>query len=64
MQRKKLVEPALEALNLAGDVYSGDAEDEKYARDTLLDKHVGLKEDLENRVPNRNVFSAGMAMGR
>ena len=62
--RKQMAELAPEALDLAGAVCSGDADAEKKARDTLLEKHAGLKGGFEGRFSDRNTYSAGLTEGR
>ncbi len=62
--RKRMAELAPEALDLAGAVCSGDAEAEKKARDALLKKQTGLKDEFEGRFSDRNVYSAGLTQAR
>jgi len=62
--RKIFAELAPEALDLAAAVCSGDSTAEKKARDAILAKHGGLEGGIEDRFPDRNVYSAGLTAGR
>ena len=62
--RKILAELASEALDLAGAVCLGEMDAEKKARAKLLEKHAGLKNGIEGRFADRNVYSAGLTQAR
>ncbi|GAB6052589.1 class I SAM-dependent methyltransferase [Magnetospira thiophila] len=60
--RKRLIELAPEALDLADAVCSG--ADETDARQSLRERHQQLKEQFKGRHSDRNLFSAGLTEGR